>query len=139
MKSPADNVDTTSDNRSVRKKRSGWNKVIDMILRSCHIGTASVLFGGLCLDSSLCPAGKLASADYRHRQRPHYLQHLQMPPLALPGKRPGGSTACQPALAGPCQAGNDDSGARNCAGSGSYRQPHACLHPPLVPGSSPHP
>lgn len=29
------------------KKKSGWNKVVDMILRSCHIGTASVLFGGL--------------------------------------------------------------------------------------------
>lgn len=29
------------------KKRSGWAKLLDLILRSCHIGTASVLFGGL--------------------------------------------------------------------------------------------
>lgn len=29
------------------KKKSRWNKIVDMILRSCHIGTASVLFGGL--------------------------------------------------------------------------------------------
>lgn len=46
MKSPAENMDIPIDNRSDRKKRSGWNKVIDMILRSFHIGTASVLFGG---------------------------------------------------------------------------------------------
>lgn len=47
MKSLAENMARKSDNSSDRKKRSGWNKVVDLILRSCHIGTASVLFGGL--------------------------------------------------------------------------------------------
>jgi len=40
-------MERNNDSRSERKKRSGWNKVIDLILRSCHIGTSSVLFGGL--------------------------------------------------------------------------------------------
>lgn len=40
-------MERDNDGRSDRKKRSGWNKVVDMILRSCHIGTASVLYGGL--------------------------------------------------------------------------------------------
>jgi len=29
------------------KRRSGWPKVLDLILRSCHIGTTSILFGGI--------------------------------------------------------------------------------------------
>jgi len=47
MKTLADSTERTSVNRTDRKKRSGWNKVVDLILRSCHIGTSSVLFGGL--------------------------------------------------------------------------------------------
>ena len=43
-------MERMNDNRSDRKKRSGWNKVVDLILRSCHIGTSSVLFGGLAWD-----------------------------------------------------------------------------------------
>jgi len=39
-------MEIANEGRSEKKKRSGWNKVIDMILRSCHIGTSSVLFGG---------------------------------------------------------------------------------------------
>jgi hypothetical protein len=34
------NKDTT------KKRRSGWSKVLDLILRSCHIGTSGVLLGG---------------------------------------------------------------------------------------------
>jgi len=47
LKSLAESMDIKSVDRSDRKKRSGWNKIIDMILRSCHVCTASVLFGGL--------------------------------------------------------------------------------------------
>lgn len=36
-----------SKGKTDNKKRSGWAKLLDLILRSCHIGTASVLFGGL--------------------------------------------------------------------------------------------
>lgn len=47
LKGPAEQMERDNDGRGERKKRSGWNKVVDLILRSCHIGTASVLFGGL--------------------------------------------------------------------------------------------
>lgn len=30
-----------------KKKRPGWVKAIDVALRTCHIGVASVLFGGI--------------------------------------------------------------------------------------------
>lgn len=40
-------MDSHSESRKDRKKRSGWFKVLDMVLRSCHIGTSSVLVGGL--------------------------------------------------------------------------------------------
>lgn len=30
-------------------KRAGWPKVVDLLLRSSHIGTSSVLFGGIVL------------------------------------------------------------------------------------------
>jgi len=40
-------MERANEGRIEIKKRSGWNKVIDLILRSCHIGTSSVLFGGL--------------------------------------------------------------------------------------------
>lgn len=36
-----------NEDRSARKKRSGWAKAVDLVLRSFHIGTSSVLFGGL--------------------------------------------------------------------------------------------
>jgi len=40
-------MDRENEDKTDRKKRSGWNKLFDLILRSCHIGTSSVLFGGL--------------------------------------------------------------------------------------------
>ena len=35
--------------RRTDTKRAGWPKVVDLLLRSCHIGTSSVLFGGIVL------------------------------------------------------------------------------------------
>ena len=40
-------MERDNESRSERKKRSGLNKIIDIILRSFHVCTASVLFGGL--------------------------------------------------------------------------------------------
>lgn len=34
------------EGRTDTKRRSGWSKALDLILRACHIGTSSVLFGG---------------------------------------------------------------------------------------------
>lgn len=33
--------------RTDREQRRTWPKVLDLLLRSCHIGVSSVLFGGL--------------------------------------------------------------------------------------------
>jgi hypothetical protein len=49
-------MDSYNESRKERKKRSGWFKVLDMFLRSCHIGASSVLFGGLIW---MVPFGKL--------------------------------------------------------------------------------
>lgn len=38
-----------NDDRTADKRRPGWPKVVDLVLRSCHIGTSSVLFGGVVL------------------------------------------------------------------------------------------
>jgi hypothetical protein len=35
--------------RTERKRRSEWFKVVDLFLRSCHIGTSSIFFGGVVL------------------------------------------------------------------------------------------
>ncbi|MDD2734051.1 MAG: hypothetical protein PHF56_08915 [Desulfuromonadaceae bacterium] len=40
-------MESTHNSRADRKKRSGWFKIVDLILRSCHIGISSILFGGL--------------------------------------------------------------------------------------------
>jgi hypothetical protein len=45
----AESMDKDSKGRENNKRRSGWTKVLDLILRSCHIGTSSVLFGGAIL------------------------------------------------------------------------------------------
>jgi len=37
-----------NEDRTDNKRRS-WTKPVDLILRSCHIGTSSVLFGGAVL------------------------------------------------------------------------------------------
>ncbi|MFZ4856900.1 MAG: hypothetical protein ACOYL3_10935 [Desulfuromonadaceae bacterium] len=41
-----ENIEDNLISRSDKKKRSGWSKVVDLILRSCHIGISSILFGG---------------------------------------------------------------------------------------------
>jgi hypothetical protein len=39
-----------SDNEGrADSKRRSWTKPVDLVLRSCHIGTASVFFGGIVL------------------------------------------------------------------------------------------
>jgi len=45
----AESMGSYTKGKTDDKKRSGWAKVLDLILRSCHIGTSSVLFGGLVL------------------------------------------------------------------------------------------
>ncbi len=40
-------MESSDRSRMGPKKGSGWKKAVDMILRSFHIGTSSVLFGGL--------------------------------------------------------------------------------------------
>jgi hypothetical protein len=35
------------ENGTDKKKRPGWVKPVELILRSCHIGVTSVLFGGV--------------------------------------------------------------------------------------------
>jgi hypothetical protein len=44
-----ENMDAYRDGRTEGKRRATWPKVIDLVLRSCHIGTSSVLFGGIIL------------------------------------------------------------------------------------------
>jgi hypothetical protein len=39
-------MENNHNSRADRKKRSSWFKIVDLILRSCHIGISSVLFGG---------------------------------------------------------------------------------------------
>lgn len=39
-------MENSQTSRSGKIKRSGWSKVVDLILRSSHIGITSVLFGG---------------------------------------------------------------------------------------------
>ncbi len=41
--------ESMGNNETDHKKRSGWSKAFDIFLRSCHIGTASVLLGGVVL------------------------------------------------------------------------------------------
>ena len=38
-----------NDTKKDKKRRSGTSKALDLVLRSCHVGAASVLFGGLVL------------------------------------------------------------------------------------------
>jgi hypothetical protein len=38
-----------NEDRTDKTRRPGWPKVVDLVLRSCHIGTSSVLFGGAVL------------------------------------------------------------------------------------------
>lgn len=38
------------NNKDDHKRRSGWSKALDLFLRSCHIGTSSVLLGGVVWD-----------------------------------------------------------------------------------------
>jgi hypothetical protein len=40
-------MENHGSSRADKNKRTGWSKVVDLILRSCHIGISSVLFGGL--------------------------------------------------------------------------------------------
>jgi hypothetical protein len=40
-------MENNHGSRADKNKRTGWSKVVDLILRSCHIGISSVLFGGL--------------------------------------------------------------------------------------------
>ena len=40
-------MDNSEKNSRKPKTGAGWKKTVDMILRSFHIGTSSVLFGGL--------------------------------------------------------------------------------------------
>ncbi len=35
------------ENDKTKKRRPGWVKAVDVFLRTCHIGVASVLFGGV--------------------------------------------------------------------------------------------
>jgi hypothetical protein len=39
-------MEISHNSRADRKKGSGWSKVVDLFLRSCHLGISSVLFGG---------------------------------------------------------------------------------------------
>lgn len=39
-------MEISQNSRADKKKGSGWSKVVDLILRSCHLGISSVLFGG---------------------------------------------------------------------------------------------
>jgi len=43
----AESMEREQKGRRDGKKRSNWTKGLDLILRSCHIGTASILFGGI--------------------------------------------------------------------------------------------
>ena len=40
---------STNEVRTDKTRRPGWPKVVDLVLRSGHIGTSSVLFGGVVL------------------------------------------------------------------------------------------
>ena len=42
-----DNMDSDNDNKTDKKRSSDWPKLLDLFLRVCHVGTSSVLFGGL--------------------------------------------------------------------------------------------
>lgn len=42
-------AENDKNNKHDKKRRSGASKALDLVLRSGHIGTASVLFGGLIL------------------------------------------------------------------------------------------
>lgn len=44
-----ENMEPYRNGRSDEKRRAAWPKVVDLVLRSCHIGTSSVLFGGILL------------------------------------------------------------------------------------------
>jgi hypothetical protein len=35
------------ENEKAKKRKPGWVKALDVFLRTCHIGVASVLFGGI--------------------------------------------------------------------------------------------
>ena len=39
-------MESSHNSRADKKKGFGWSKVVDLILRSCHLGISSVLFGG---------------------------------------------------------------------------------------------
>ena len=43
------NMGSDNEDRTDTKRRSGWSKSLDLLLRACHIGTSSVLFGGVVL------------------------------------------------------------------------------------------
>lgn len=43
----AENMNNDYQGRTNNEKRRVWPKVADLFLRSCHIGTSSVLFGGI--------------------------------------------------------------------------------------------
>lgn len=49
MAGMAENMDRDGRNRADRNKRPWWPKAVDLFLRSGHIGTSSVLFGGMVL------------------------------------------------------------------------------------------
>lgn len=40
-------MNNSYEGRTNNEKRPVWPKVVDLLLRSCHIGTSSVLFGGI--------------------------------------------------------------------------------------------
>jgi hypothetical protein len=42
-------MNSDNENRTDNKQRPGWPKAVDLLLRSGHIGTSSVLFGGVIL------------------------------------------------------------------------------------------
>jgi hypothetical protein len=44
-----ENMDNNSKIRGDRKQRPWWPKVLNLLLRSCHIGASGVLFGGVVL------------------------------------------------------------------------------------------
>lgn len=44
-----ENMGRSSEYRDDNKRRRSWPKVLDLLLRSSHIGVSSVLFGGIVL------------------------------------------------------------------------------------------
>ena len=51
-------MEISQNSRADKKKGSGWSKVVDLFLRSCHLGISSVLFGGFVWD---VPFARLAN------------------------------------------------------------------------------